>query len=509
VDATHYDFQLRQRLTSSGLNTQEGWTARMSPELLRRLVSADSGNVSGVFDGLKVSVQPATMNVQISGGLALLYDATQVAPNSAHRWIEVLDGTPLTATLDVGGASPRWDVIEIAPGNVDGAGEVLDFYNSNTGAFVPAVAAPLKVCTPTVTVRKGTESAAPKFPAGVAGRIPLAYVYVAAGAIVLNVDRVCFCRPMLRPRGYDGAPNFQAKAHGGGWRRLLSGLTGNLAADMMGTFPNGAEFYLQSGSSGYDLSASGNFDGGGLPIANGTVYLYAAPPPYPSGYDAILAPREIFIVDDTVMGACYVNGAYGAIIVATLIAPERSQIGTPVTAGTCDIVDGLFGTVSIDHADMVYIGCSYFQLAGGFLYAQRAQGALGSSLGVAGIDIDALLPIAADTAVSLAANITGDSVYRLPAHVDRVHLIGYHNLDVQGDITIFFRDGFSTSTAHVKSWTQYRSNTMADLEYGCTLWVTMYTGLQLLTINYADGNGLTTQNKLRVSEWEDSVLALR
>jgi hypothetical protein len=55
VDATHYDFQLRQRLTSSGLNAQEGWTARMSPELLRRLVSADSGNVSGVFDGLKVS----------------------------------------------------------------------------------------------------------------------------------------------------------------------------------------------------------------------------------------------------------------------------------------------------------------------------------------------------------------------------------------------------------------------------------------------------------------------
>ena len=509
ADYSHYEFQTRQRLTSSALNEIGDWVGKMSIEVARRMVNAEAASVSGVIDGMRVTVVAATMNVSVSGGLAVQYDSTQVSPNNRHRWIEIDDQAPLVATLANGGATPRWDVIEIAAGVSSPVADVLDIYDPALGVPVAVALNPHKVCTPSLTVRSGTAGANPKFPAGIAGRIPLAYVYVAAGAIVLNADRVVWCRPMLRPRSYLAAPNSPARVTGGGWWRTLAGLTGNLAADMHGNFRNGAEFALQSGSSGYNLSASGNFDGGGLPGANGTIYLYAAPPPYPAGYDANLAPREIYTVDATVMGATYVSGAYGAIIVASLVAPKVSAIGSPITAGTCTITDNLFGTIGIDHADMIYIGCSYFLLAAGTMYAQRSKGAIGSAVVKAGIDITSLLPIAAFTLISFASSIAGDGAYALPAHVTRIRVTGSFKLDVQGDITINFRDHFSMATTQVRSWTLYRSNTMADINRGPDLWLDGLLATQQVAIEYANGNGLTATNQLRAEEFEDSVLALR
>jgi hypothetical protein len=509
-DYDHYEIQTRQRLTSSALNEGNDFIGRMAIESLRRLMNADAASLSGVVDGMRVSVQVGTLNVQISGGLALMYDATQVSPSNKHRWIEIADSAPLTATLDGGDASPRWDVIEIAPGVADAGGEVIDIYDPALGAPVPTILSPHKLCTPIVTVTKGTAGANPKFPAGTAGRIPLAYVYVAAGAAVLNVDRVCYCRPRLRPRQYidnDLSPYRKINVHGGGWWRLLAGLTGNLETAMTGDFRNGTPFHLPEGA-GYNLSSSGNFNGGGLPIANGTIYLYAAPPPYPTGYDANLAPREIYIVDATVMGACYVAGSHNAVVVASLVAPTRDNVGSPATAGTCTITDNLFGTIGIDHADMVYIGSSYFLLGAGTMYAHRSRGAIQSSQVKAGNDINALLPIAADTAISFASSISGDGTYSLPAHVSRIRVVGKHKLDVQGDLTIWFRDYNSMSTSQLKRWTVYRYLAMADIDFGCDMWLDCISSQQLF-INYADGNGLTVTNQLRVEEYEDAVLALR
>jgi hypothetical protein len=508
VDATHYDFQLRQRLTSSALNAQEAWTSRLSPEALRALVAGDTGNVSGVLDGLLVTVQVGTLNVQIGGGLALLYDSTQSAPASTHRWIEVGYSAPITATHDAGdGANPRWDVVEIEPGNVDGSGEVLDFYNPNTGAFVPLVAAPLKVCTPVVTIRKGTPAANPKFPAGVAGRIPLAYVYVATAAVALNANRVVYCRPILEAKRYTGAPNKLTEVCGGGWQRSSLSLVGEIAQTMKGRFSTGSQFHLPAGTVA-TLSASGNYHGGGLPVASGTVYMYAAPPPYPSGYDAVIAPREIFTPDATVMGACYPAGSYGAILIATDIPPTPDYVGAPTPAGTITITDNLFGAVSIATTQCIYVGAAYFSLGDVALRAQTYKGAVSSGAGVAGKDINALLPIAADTDVSMAANQGLDPAYRLPAHVRRIHLQGFHRLSVQGDFDILIKDALSDIAGNSYRHSQYRSNIAADIARGITAWVYL-DDLQKLTINYADGNGLSASNVLRAMAWEDPVIAAR
>ncbi|HMV75732.1 MAG TPA: hypothetical protein PKB00_14245, partial [Microthrixaceae bacterium] len=62
-DHNRYEFQLRQRLTSTGLNTQDALTARAIYEVMRRQVSADRGAVTGVVDGLLVTVQPGTLNI--------------------------------------------------------------------------------------------------------------------------------------------------------------------------------------------------------------------------------------------------------------------------------------------------------------------------------------------------------------------------------------------------------------------------------------------------------------
>lgn len=505
VDYTHYEIQTRQRLTTNALNDIGAYVGRMATEGLRRLVNAEAASVSGVLDGLLVTVNAGTMGVSVGGGLALLYDSVQVSPSNRHRWIEIDDAAPVVLTLDVGGVSPRWDVIEIAPGITNAPGEVLDVYNPQLGAPEAVVLSPLKLCRPVVNVTKGTPGANPKFPAGTAGRIPLAYVYVAAGAVALNTSRVVYCRPMLRPRGFSIAPNLQTKVQGGGWSRATGDTTGNLSAKAIGTFPNGAEFHLPAGA-GYDLEAAGNYDGGGLPVANGNVYLYAAPPPYPSGYSGNLAPREIFTPDATIMGGTYVAGAYGAIIVISSVAPNRDHIGAPSTGGNSSIIDNLFGTVDIDRAQMVYLGCGYYNSGFGVLQQQTCVGAICSTDRVSGHAMT--LPIAADTLVTMHTNVAADSTYRLPAHVRRVQVQGYHRLDAQGDITVIIKDAIGVNTGYGHRWTMYRSNVADDIANGINAWMLLNDN-QELTINYADGNGTTASNILRVLQWEDPVLAAR
>ena len=107
----------------------------------------------------------------------------------------------------------------------------------------------------------------------------------------------------------------------------------------------------------------------------------------------------------------------------------------------------------------------------------------------------------------MTTNTALDSAYVLPTHIRNVRILGFHRVDVQGDITVFFKDAMSSHT-HLKKGTIYRSNTMDNLSYGYDFWVVLNDSQQL-TVNYADGNGLSATNLIRIIEWEDSVLALR
>jgi hypothetical protein len=519
VDATHYDFQLRQRLTSTALNVQTAWASRLAPEVLRALVAADAATVSGVLDGLLVTTQAGTLNIQIGGGLALLYDATQAAPASKHRWIEVAPGSPITATHDAGDVgNPRWDVVEIAPGNVDGAGEVLDFYNPNTGAFVPAVSAPLKVCTPTVTIRKGTAAANPTFPAGLAGRIPLAYVYVPTGAASILSTDILYCRPKVRPMTEEVGPGAYSatdgigrtqRVQGGGLTVAAAGTSGTITNTLSGYFSRSGQRFIVPAGTGVRLSAN-NCDGG-LPVANATLYFYAVPPSavYPTGYGVEMAEREFIIpTASRIATGGYASGQYHCFVVASTKQPDVTQRGNPLTTSTFEITHPTIGTISIDTDKAVYIGCAYYNFAALQILAQVTDGPRVSTTRKTGyVFLEGALPIV-NFVTSLANESTGEPDYALPAHVRRVLLTSLFALDIQGSFYFRWKDIHSDVVPGTKHRTGYRPAAMAEGSQGVAEWITLDAS-QTFTVVMLDVNGPDGSQYLGVSEFEDSILALR
>lgn len=524
ADFTHYDYQLRQRLTSTAMNIQAGWTSRLSPEVLRRTALGDRQLVSGVLSGLQVNVVANTLQVAVSGGLGVMYDATQSDPNSQHRWMEVLDGTPLVATLDGGGANPRWDVVELAPGVVNGVGEILDFYNANTGQFVPAAANPLKVCTPVLAVRKGTEDANPKLPAGIAGCIPLAYVYVAAGAAILNVDRVMHCRPILIPRRgvwrtEDATSLFSPYQEGGGvagggWVFAADGFDGTLATSMSGSFPNGGlPFYLPGGTN-ISLVTAGNYEGGGLPGGNTLVHAYIAPPPYPTGYDSSLAPRELFIQDVTTPGVINTvpAGSRNCIALVSSSTPDQGSPlglrgGPHVNTGT--FTDNLWGAFTRTRASLIYVGAAYHAIGIPGMVTQRVIGARVSPARKTGFEFDGDLPIAAPTQYNLWASIAGDDPMAFPQTARRINVSAEFHLLTTGQLYLKVEDADTGTGGHGLIYLSQRNNTGGTANVGGERDFTVDEKGDII-INAGSVTNIAANGAcFRTRSYEDVILAMR
>jgi len=519
TDYTHLEAQLLQRLTSSHVNTQAAWLGRLSAESLRRLVVQDGAFASGVIDGLLVTVQAGTMNIQVGGGLALYYDSTVSLPDSAHRWIEVQDSAPITVTVEAAdGALPRWDVVEIAPGIADGPGAVLDFYNEATGQFVAAPAAPLKVCTPTVVIRKGTPNAKPKFPDGIDGVIPLAYIYVPAAAIVVLAADVLYRRPILKPLVEDIGPGaYDASSttgrsplvHGGNLALAAAGTTATIHRQFSGHFSRSAQRFLMPAGTTVELSANNCDDG--LPVADGTIYFYAVPPSavLPTGYSAYMAESEFVIQTATrIASGGYAAGQSHCIVVASLTAPGITQRGVPNPAVTFDITHPTFGVKSISSNKGVYIGCGFYTFLFGTLLAQVADGPRLSTTRKTGLlALEASLPLI-NTVVSLANEVSGEPNYALPAHVRRVCLTTVFQLDATGSFYFRWKDVHADVFPGTKHRMGSRPAAMSATGQGVTEWITLDDS-QTFTTVLLDVDQPNGSQYFGVSEFEDSVLALR
>lgn len=519
ADYTHIETQLLQRLTSTHANAQAAWIGRLASESLRRLVVQDGGFASGVIDGLLVSVQAGTMNIQVGGGLALYYDSAASLPDSGHRWIEVQDSAPITVTVEAADALlPRWDVVEIAPGIADGPGQVLDFYNEGTGQFVAAPAAPLKVCTPTVAIRKGTPNANPKLPSGIDGVIPLAYVYVPAAAIVILSTDILYRRPILKPQVEEVGPGAYTasttigrtqRVAGGNIAAAAAGLAATVHRDFSGYFSRSGQRFVMPAGTGIRVSAN-NCDGG-LPGANATLYFYALPPSavFPTGYNAYLAESEFVLpTASRIASGGYASGQYHCFVVSSTKSPETSQRGQPATLSTFEINHPTMGVLSISTDKAVYIGCAYFNFAATQILAQVADGPRVSTTRKTGSTIaEASLPVI-NGVTSLANEASGDPDYALPAHVRRVHLTSVFNLDLQGCFYFRWSDIHSDVFPGVKARTGYRPNVMATVGQGVAEWITL-DATQSFTIVLLDVDGPDGAQYLGVSEFEDAVIALR
>ncbi len=520
ADYTHNEAQLRQRLTSTFFNESLGWIARLVPEALRRLFLADVEETSGVISGLQVSVIDATMQVAVSGGLGLYWDDSVENPDSKHRWIEVTDGAPIIVELDPGDATPRWDVIEIAPGVVDGPGQDLDIYDKNSGAFQSVTLSPLKLGTPTVTVRKGTPNAFPKLIAGTDGVMPLAYVYVAANAVVLTATRVLHCRPLLTPRrgvyrNEDKAsilsPYFEQRVSGGGFRIDANGLDGFLTMGMSGTFPNGGLSFSLPANTNISLSSIGNYAGGGLPGANQLIYMYVAPPSYPAGYASHLAPRELFISDTTTPGinATIPSGARNCIVVGSGTAPALTPNGQPggPNATTSFVDAGIFGNYSVRRSDMLYLGAAFYDIIEFGFIAQKVSGWTVSPSRHPGANPFPDFPIVAQHDYFMRAHITGDSAISWPATAVDCRVQVRAACDDAGNLTLGLEDYFAQSGNVAALDAVFPNNSGGQQNVGTVVPVTLDASGQL-KVRFASGTGLASCRFYGVC-YDDAVLRLR
>lgn len=511
ADFTHYEFQLRQRLTSTAFNTAMAYLGRHGVEMVRHML-LNLLDLSGVVNGLLVTVAGGDMTFSVSDGLAFYYDNTVPDTDSRYRVISVESTAPLQGELDPGDVQPRWDIVEIAPGFVDGAAQNLDFYDPSTGAFTNSPASPLKVSAPSMTVRKGTPAALPKLPAGTAGVIPLAYIYVPAGAVSLSATQVLYCRPILRPEPFANSPSLagaaQTRVRGGGWNIAADGFAGTCPGGMTGHFVgHGSPFQIAPGTA-VTLAATSNWEGGGIPVADTHVHMYAAPAPYPAGHDANLAGRELQCSDASLLWGGYASGMLGCIVVGSSVAPTYDANGNPTGGGNFSMVaHNLWGTISIPRNKMLYLGSAYFVAAIPGLAAQRVRGKWVAPSRKTGFQFHADLPIVGVTQYNMWDGFAGTAM-KLPTIARILDVDLNCGLAPGGDLRVVMEDQWTGQGTKGRIYSDV-VNLAATIEVVGQHHVVEVDSSGNLIIMEGTVQDLDGQAEICLRAYEDGILAMR
>jgi len=287
----------RERLLSTDHNDTTALQHRAIIEAVTALAlgtayNASSERPSGVIGGFEVTAPGASFNVTVSPGLAVKKGTAPTGYDSDLLWIEqqAIETIDLSSLVDPG--NPRWVVIEIEPTDAVETAATRDVFVPALGTFTSQSVDKVKGSDPTFTARGGTPAAAPVFPSGVADRIPLAYVYLAAAAASVEVGDVVRCRPMLNTRLGQG------DHYNGGGVHVATDATSLVQAGHFRCSLDGLPFQMTlRPSTTQDINVAGNpswASGDAYPAAaTQPIYCYAIAAPYPTGYDADVAHREM------------------------------------------------------------------------------------------------------------------------------------------------------------------------------------------------------------------------
>lgn len=429
IDYTQWN--TRERAVSSDLNRATKLFHRALEEAVAFMTSG-AAKATGCFgDSFIATPVAGTMKTAIGPGLALFADATQLYPESAAVWVESREIREITH--DVGGANPRYDVIEMRPGTQISVTQGRDVFDPITGAFsIQNVTKEVK-CYPEFRITKGAEAFSPSLPAGSAGWIPLSYVLVPAGAVSLLATNVVYCRPLLAPMhaasGFvTPAPaRFATRVTGGGLNCAGGSLTATIATSVRGRFEGAYhDFRIDAGCEAKITVFT--YDGGGLPAADKAIYFYAIPPLYPSGYSAELAARELWSPALTTMysgqaGFLSTTLQDGCLIVASDTAPDATHPAGPAS-GTGSFSNLFFaaGASSSSRQTWVYLGAASFENVGGTLIEQSTIGRATATKRKPGKSFFADLPIAVNTQYVMWTELSGDPTVRWPSTAREVEL---------------------------------------------------------------------------------------
>lgn len=397
------NWNTRERVLSTDFNNA---TALMHRAMLESLMAAEAGDthLSGVLRGLTVSVVASTLTVSVAPGVALRAGGTPATTyDSTVEWIEQRSAQVLDLASSVDGANPRWVVIEVSPNDATEVSELRDFFNPATGAFSAATTPKTAGSAPTFHITAGTPGATPAMPAGTAGRIPLALIYLPAAATEIDTGDIILCRPLLRK------PDSVDTARGGGVSVAGTATQDATIHDMRAKL--GSHEMSVAHSTGVDFSDADLWiSGQSYPGSVDVVYAYACTPPYPSGYTQ-LASRE-FVPGDNIgpggripsLPAELADNVNGCIVVLSTTAPSDNLD---------PIGDGIAGQASADttwnsgtFSRSVYLGSVTARLDGTNLmgiqeYARKGEVYIKTTLATG-------LPLEVDTQGNASDSGTGD-----------------------------------------------------------------------------------------------------
>jgi hypothetical protein len=355
-------YNTRERILSTDLNdTQALVDANLDNGLVMSSVgpgSAAAGfgvavgsfTASGVVDGLQCQANNpgVSLEVEVLPGLAYKVGTAPTSLDTTLRRIElpssyVLDLTALVDVLD------RWVAIEIAPADALELAALRDIWQPALGTFIPAAVDKIRAPFAVVTANAGVPNANPSLPDGTPGTIPLAYVFLPAGAVSISSTSFVHCRPLYG--------NFdRASVQGGGVDVDVAGSgTEFEPLGQRGQYSTGAQYAV---TPGFTLDASvadiwntaENF--AGLAGNNEAVYAYVCAAPYPTGYDADVRriTRE-FVNATSAIPSCP-NPTQPLILLSTG-APGSSQFGGRALTSQ-DVTWGTGGSVTASESH--YLG---------------------------------------------------------------------------------------------------------------------------------------------------------
>jgi hypothetical protein len=515
IDQTQWN--TRERAVSSDLNRNNRLLHRAISEALSFIASGATKRTGCFGDSFIATPQAGTMKTTIGTGLALVADSSQTYPDSTAVWIESREIREVTH--DAADAQTRFDVIEMRAGQLVSSTQARDVFDPVTGAFsVQNLTKEIKAY-PEFRITKGTPALVPAVPAGSSGWIPLAYVRVPGGAVSLTATDVIYCRPILAAQDPAGAwvtptPTRHAtRVRGGGVNAAGGSLVASSAIDMSGRFP-GYYTDFRLGTASELRVTTMTWDGTGLPAADGVIYFYACPPPYPSGYDSSLAGREFWTPDTTntygTSGGFYSSTRQeGCIILASSTAPTDTH-PSGHSSGFGTFAHSLFSTAnsSSDRTKWVYIGAASFELAGNQLVTQRHVGRLTATTRKPGKSFLADLPIAANTQYSMWSEVSGDPVVRWPTTAREVELHLRAAINAAGNLRIAAFDDFGDDPNNEGIVSIVVDNTNAAQQNCGYNWNAVLDTSGRVTIKSSAASGVASA-QIVAKCYRDAVLQLR
>lgn len=508
----------RERLTSTDLNDFSALHHRALIEGLRAILTQDNTQY-GVIRGFVVTSGGASLSVSVSPGLALTSGTAPTTYDSNTEWVELSEAVEVNLSSLVDATNPRWVIIEIADPDSESTelSSSRDVWVPASGTATSQSLTKVRGSEPTLNVRAGTAAVTPYFPAGTAGSIPLAYVYIPAATATIGATDVVLCRPMI----VAGTANEPAVASGGGVQIPANSgaLTLRAASGRMAGYSN---CWSVPGALGNLAVVAAGCDGAALPIADDILYLYAIPAPYPAGHDATLAPREFRpgTTAATRFSSLVPAGVENCVVVASTKEPTTtSTVGAPSTLSTFSVTAAPFSSsaVTCSTALGAYLGALAWDLSvSGVLNQRHTIGGIVSPLSYAttgsarpSVSLhDGTSFIGEGTDIQIRT-VSSSVPYPVTAKETRITLNVVRDA-VCTDYNLTFTDELTVST-----FTNYLPGTTAGSD-NYQLWVVVsdsgtinFSGASAAPTDAALGTNLGDTTSIDVYGYRDCILAAR